>query len=235
MATSLVLLLQRCHYIRYFCWSSATLRYACLYSATLSDMHAGFIYSDTRVCKVLLHQARNWYVTNPPDMPTGKVRLPWAFKTYQLPVTKMMSVTQESVKSAFCIHIPGVCQSQGKFSYIYTPRKLCLWWVYCFHVVLPSVLPCMRPFVTFCFLNILNYFHQTLQTGSYMQDKYFRQKSKRYGPILLELFPSVVLNGFNIGFYAYAFNIIGHTQADQLLPQLLTQQFDTFPIQCRHI
>ena len=26
-----------------------------------------------------------WYVTNPPDMPTGKVRLPWAFKTYQLP------------------------------------------------------------------------------------------------------------------------------------------------------
>ena len=38
---------------------------------------------------------------------------------------------------------------------------------------------------------------------------------------------------FNIGFYAYA--IIGHTQADQLLPQLLMEQFDTFPIQCRHI
>ena len=32
-----------------------------------------------------------------------------------------------------------------------------------------------------------------------------------------------------------AAHIIGHTQADQLLPQLLTQQFDTFPIQCRHI
>ena len=30
---------------------------------------------------------------------------------------------------------------------------------------------------------------------------------------------------FNIGFYAYA--IIGHTQADQLLPQLM-EQFDTF-------
>ena len=29
-----------------------------------------------------------------------------------------------------------------------------------------------------------------------------------------------------IGFYAYA--IIGHTQADQLLPQLLMEQFDTF-------
>ena len=33
--------------------------YACLNSTTLSDMHAVFIYSDTRVCKVLLHQARN--------------------------------------------------------------------------------------------------------------------------------------------------------------------------------
>ena len=59
MFTSLVLLLQRCHYIRHVCWSGATLRYAYLYSATLSDMHAWFIYSDTRVCKVLLHQARN--------------------------------------------------------------------------------------------------------------------------------------------------------------------------------
>ena len=38
---------------------------------------------------------------------------------------------------------------------------------------------------------------------------------------------------FNIGFYAYA--IIGHTRADQLLPQLLMEQFDTFPMQCRHI
>ena len=37
---------------------------------------------------------------------------------------------------------------------------------------------------------------------------------------------------FNIGLYAYS--IIGHTQADQLLPQLLMEQFDTLPIQCRH-
>ena len=33
---------------------------------------------------------------------------------------------------------------------------------------------------------------------------------------------------FCIGFYAYA--IIGHTRADQLLPQLLMEQFDTFPL-----
>ena len=38
---------------------------------------------------------------------------------------------------------------------------------------------------------------------------------------------------FNIGFYAYA--IIGITRANQLLPQLLMEQFDTIPIQCRHI
>ena len=38
---------------------------------------------------------------------------------------------------------------------------------------------------------------------------------------------------FNIGFYAYA--IIGHTRENQLLPQLLMEHFDTFPIQCRHI
>ena len=38
---------------------------------------------------------------------------------------------------------------------------------------------------------------------------------------------------FNIVLYAFA--IIGHTRANQLLPQLLMEQFDTFTIQCRHI
>ena len=38
---------------------------------------------------------------------------------------------------------------------------------------------------------------------------------------------------FYIGFYAYA--NIGHIRANQLLPQLLMEQFDTFPIQRRHI
>ena len=36
-----------------------------------------------------------------------------------------------------------------------------------------------------------------------------------------------------IGFCAYA--IIVHTRADQLLLQLLMEQLDTLPIQCRHI
>ena len=64
----------------------------------------------------------------------------------------------------------------------------------------PCVRPSVRPSVMLCFLNILEesllYFHQTLQTCSYMQDKYFDHKSKGKGPILLELFPFVVLNGF---------------------------------------
>ena len=38
---------------------------------------------------------------------------------------------------------------------------------------------------------------------------------------------------FYIGFYTYA--ILVHTLADQLLPQLLMDQFDTLPIQYRHI
>ena len=36
-----------------------------------------------------------------------------------------------------------------------------------------------------------------------------------------------------VGFYAYA--IIGHTWADQLLLQLSMEQFDTLYIPCRHI
>ena len=39
-------------------------------------------------------------------------------------------------------------------------------------------------------------FHQTLQTCSYMQGRYFKQKRKVQGPILFELFPFVVLNDF---------------------------------------
>ena len=62
---SLVLLVQRCHYIRHVCWHGAALRYACLNSATLSDMHAVFIYSYMRVCKVLIYQVRHLFCYKP--------------------------------------------------------------------------------------------------------------------------------------------------------------------------
>ena len=64
-------------------------------------------------------------------------------------------------------------------NYYYTPRKLCLWWVYCFHVVRLSVRPSVRNILFPLYLeeSLLD-FHQTLQTCLYMQDKYFRQKSR---------------------------------------------------------
>ena len=50
IVASLVLPVQRCHYIRHVCWTDATLRYACLYSATLLAVYAGYNYSDTGSC-----------------------------------------------------------------------------------------------------------------------------------------------------------------------------------------
>ena len=110
---------------------------ACL--ATLSDMHAGFIYSDACVCKVLLHQARNLIcyknhqiclqvrcsshgfeklISYHPECHLEYIKF-WAMHClHHWDVTSMMFVTQEAVKSAFCMQIPGVCQCQGKFSYI---------------------------------------------------------------------------------------------------------------------
>ena len=41
------------------------------------------------------------------------------------------------------------------------------------------------------------------------------------------------LNGFLYRRYSYV--MIVHVQADQLLPQLLMEQFDTLPSKCRHI
>ena len=55
------------------------------------------------------------------------------------------------------------------------PQTLCR--VYCFHVVRPS-----RRFASLKYLeeSMLD-FHQTLQTCSYMQDKYFKQKVRARG------------------------------------------------------
>ena len=60
-----------------------------------------------------------------------------------------------------------------------------------------------------------------------------KTKKLGLGANSIRVFPFVVLNCLLYRVYAYA--IIGHTRADQLLPQLLMEQFDTLPIQCRHI
>ena len=54
--------------------------------------------------------------------------------------------------------VSSAAETSLKFRYYYTPRKLCLWWGYCFHVVRACVRvcvhPCVRPSVTLCFHNI---------------------------------------------------------------------------------
>ena len=132
--------------------------------AIKSDMFADSVpLSDMTACTVQLYQTcmlgsfiqihvivkcfsirqEIWYVTNQPDMPTGKVRLPRVCKTYQLPswtpswiyqiqilMLQGWCLYQESVKSAFCMRIPGVCLSQGTFSYIFG-NKLPFWRPFC--------------------------------------------------------------------------------------------------------
>ena len=92
-------------------------------------------------------------------------------------------------------------RDQFYWSY-YTPRKLCLW-----EGILFSRCPSVRLNIRPCVRNVLfpKYleeslmeFHQILQTHSYAQGKLLI-KIKGYGPILLELFPFVILNGFCIG------------------------------------
>ena len=82
------------------------------------------------------------------------------------------------------------CPSVRNVCFLYNSKSHC--WIFikpCKHVHIcktntldKKVRVSVRPSVTFCFLNnskshLLD-FHQTLQTCSYMQDKYFRQKSK---------------------------------------------------------
>ena len=66
------------------------------------------------------------------------------------------------------------------------------------------------------------------QTYSHLKALYIKAYIRKIVQVLID-----VILCFYIGLYAYA--IIVHIQANQLLPQLLMEQFDTFPIQCRHI
>ena len=78
-------------------------------------------------------------------------------KKYTLsPSSKKYAKQNLNVES---ISYKRVVQEGLRLKNFYTPRKLCLWWVYCFHVVRAIVRPCVRasvrPSVTFCFFNIL--------------------------------------------------------------------------------
>ena len=85
MVRSLMLSKQRCHYIRHVCWSSALLDMPAftvqLYQTCVLD---SFIQMNLFI-KYFSIRLGIWSNTNPPDMPTGKVPLPWVCKTCWLP------------------------------------------------------------------------------------------------------------------------------------------------------
>ena len=81
------------------------------------------------------------------------------------------------------------------WSNYYTPRKLCLWWVYCFHVVRASVHPSVRPSVTLCFLNIFKS-HCWIFIKPCKHVHICKTNTLNKNVRARELFPFVVLNGF---------------------------------------
>ena len=144
MVTSLVLPVQRCHYIRYDCWLGATLTYACLYSATLSDMHVGFIYSDTCICSASPSGKVFGLLKIHPTCLQVRCLFPWSATILDAILNISNSewymnsnhwdVTRNSKNSKikFCVQIPGVYWSQGRFFYIFC-KKLPFCRPYCLH------------------------------------------------------------------------------------------------------
>ena len=115
MVTILLLLLQRCHYIRHGCWSFVTLRYGCLYYQTC--MLGSFIQIHMFV-KCFSIRQDIWSVTNPPDMPTGKVPLPRVCETCQLPywtpswIYQILSDTSIKIIASLGCYKDDVCNSR---------------------------------------------------------------------------------------------------------------------------
>ena len=161
VVTSLVLPAQRCHNIWHAWWSGATLRYACFYNPTISDMRAGFMNSSTHVCKYcfIKHGIRsdsNIYagempVTNPSELPKSRMLLPQGCKTCGVPswmpswiyriLNDVLIASLECYKDVYsskiskikiCMQIPGAYQSQGRYSYIFC-YKLPSWRPSCPH------------------------------------------------------------------------------------------------------
>ena len=121
---------------------------------------------------------------------------PEPFERFSLNITQMFLLVRrcaESMTQLCRLKVMVTLQGQGitihfhvhsispepfeRFS-LYPPQTL---FVVGYTVFTLSVHACLRASVTFCFFNNLKSlldFHQTLQTCSYMQDKYVRQKSK---------------------------------------------------------
>ena len=65
--------------------------------------------------KCFLIRQESWYVTNSPDMPTGKVRLPKVCKTYQLPAwtpSWIYQILSDSSAASLGCYKDDVCNSR---------------------------------------------------------------------------------------------------------------------------
>ena len=144
---------QRCHYIRHVWWSGATLRYACLYKLQLYQtcMLGSWIHLRMFVKCYSIKQGI-WSVTNPSDMPTGRMPLPqgckicwvpswmpsWIYQILNDVLIAPLGCYKDNVCSSkiskikFCMKIPGAYQSSGRFSYIFC-YKLASWRPSCPH------------------------------------------------------------------------------------------------------
>ena len=128
----------------------------CLLVQCISIIHACWVHLLRYVCFVKCFSIRQdmGSVTNRSDMPTGKVPVPRVYKTFRIIVTNLNAILNISNsewcmnaslgcykddvcnsrfrKLAFCMQIPGVCQSQWRFSYSFC-NKLQSWRQYWHH------------------------------------------------------------------------------------------------------
>ena len=133
--------------MRHVCWSGV-LSYmpACTVQLYQTCMLGSFIQIHVFV-KCFSIRQEIWYATNPPDMPTGRVRLPRVCKNYQLPAWmpswKYQILSDASAASLGC-YKDDVCYSRiskisilhanpwslpfsGKI-FLYVCNKLQFWW-----------------------------------------------------------------------------------------------------------
>ena len=152
MVTSLVPPVHRCLYIRYVCWFDANLTHACLYSATLSDMCARFIYSNTCICNaspsgkasglLQTHQTclqvrcrSPWFVNLSATILDAILNISnseWCMNSNNWDFTRIMSVIQESVKVDFACKSLQFTGLKKDFL-IFFCKKLPSWLPYCLH------------------------------------------------------------------------------------------------------
>ena len=137
MVKIMLLLLERCHYIRHGCWSCVTLRYACLYIqfcqafmlSSFIQIHAFVRCFSARVLRLQVRCRSHGFVKlvcYHPGRELEYIKF-WVMQTgASLGCYKDDVCYSKISKNSICMQIPGVCRSQRKFSYIIF-NKLPFW------------------------------------------------------------------------------------------------------------